>query len=259
VSGKAATDEFIHNARRVTSMRELASLLADATRIIGFDFYALNHHCALCAPDASPSSSRRAGIVALSNYPPHWIGVYVSERLMDDDPLIRASEASPVGFRWDDLDEIIPGTRRHPLFERAGRVADIGTGCTIPVNFPGQPPASAHFAVRVGRAFPSGGLEAAEIVGRVGFHAARTLARNRHSDASRTAGPNLTGRQLECILLFGKGRTEQQIGALLGISRETVKQHLKGARTAYEVSKTIQLVTRAIYSGEIRIGDLLRP
>jgi LuxR family quorum-sensing system transcriptional regulator CciR len=68
----------------------------------------------------------------------------------------------------------------------------------------------------------------------------------------------LTERQLQCTVLVGRGLTEQEIGRRLGISDETVKRHLKEARQAFEVNKSIQLVARTLYDGQITLIDLLK-
>lgn len=69
--------------------------------------------------------------------------------------------------------------------------------------------------------------------------------------------PKLTDRQVECVILVGRGHTEREISKRLGISTETVKSHLREARRAYAVTKTIQLVIALLHRGEIATRDMI--
>ena len=69
--------------------------------------------------------------------------------------------------------------------------------------------------------------------------------------------PRLSQRQLECIVLVARGKSDWEIGKILGISEETVKWHLKDARARYDVSKRVQLVTRTLFDGQVALTELL--
>ncbi|HVJ02994.1 MAG TPA: hypothetical protein VM662_12485 [Sphingomonas sp.] len=44
---------------------------------------------------------------------------------------------------------------------------------------------------------------------------------------------------------------------ILGVSRETVRQHLRQARERYGIQKRSQLAVRALYDGVISFNDVL--
>lgn len=67
----------------------------------------------------------------------------------------------------------------------------------------------------------------------------------------------LTSRQIECVALAGRGKTDWEIGKILGISEETVKRHITDARNHYDVPKRIQVVLHAIAEGIISLTDLI--
>jgi DNA-binding CsgD family transcriptional regulator len=67
----------------------------------------------------------------------------------------------------------------------------------------------------------------------------------------------LTRRQVQCTILAGRGLTEGEIAQNLGVAPGTVKRHLKDARRAYNVDKTMQLVTHALADGVFTLDDLI--
>lgn len=111
--------------------------------------------------------------------------------------------------------------------------------------------------MRPGRALPERSLHFAQLVGSFAFQAARTLVLNaRNVPVPRQRKP-LPQRQLECILLYGRGKSEWEIGAILGISQETVRKHLREVRRHYDVVNSRQAVTHAVFDGQFSIVDLV--
>ena len=95
---------FVERAKTLQSYDELASLLEEATRAMGFSYFALVHHVDL--KRASPATMR------IENYPAAWADYFVDQCLFADDPIHRACLVSGVGFNWDDVPQRIRMTRR---------------------------------------------------------------------------------------------------------------------------------------------------
>jgi LuxR family quorum-sensing system transcriptional regulator CciR len=70
--------------------------------------------------------------------------------------------------------------------------------------------------------------------------------------------PRLTDRQLDCVVLAAQGKSDGVIAQLLGISGETVHQHIETAKRRYGVASRMQLVVRALYDNLITFADTLR-
>ena len=68
----------------------------------------------------------------------------------------------------------------------------------------------------------------------------------------------LTDRQVDCVLWAARGKTDYEISVILGISHETVIQHLKMARERYGVQKRTMLAVRALFDGLISFSDILK-
>jgi hypothetical protein len=140
-------DLFEAKAALCSNDRDLGSLLGDATRELGFDYFALLHHASLARP--------RAGLIRLDTYPAGWEEEMAAQGLIGADPVHHASVRTNIGFAWTELAQLVPiGRRQGEVLARARRF-DIGDGFTVPVNVPGEPAGSCSFAVRLGCFAPS--------------------------------------------------------------------------------------------------------
>ncbi|PSJ40365.1 LuxR family transcriptional regulator [Sphingomonas deserti] len=224
---------------------------------MGFDHYALMHHVDLTHYDPSLGHMDRGEMVALSNYPQAWVEEYIRRGIVSDDPILLASQRTNVGFTWDEVPSLIDFTAAHRALTDDTRRAGLWSGYTVPAHVPGEATGSCTFAMRVGRPLPMHNLAMAQLVGAFAFQAARTMVANARPQPAPRAR-KLTDRQLQCTILVGRGLNERQIAARLGISDETVKRHLKEARQAFQVAKSVQLVTRSLHYGQISLSDLVR-
>ena len=247
---------FIDCSRRVTSAAELHDVMQSISRDMGFDHFALVHHVDLRPMGSFASQLVGNDFIVLSDYPQFWVDQYISDGIVADDPVLIASQRTNVGFAWDavpDLIKLTPSQRQ--ITERTSR-AGLINGFTVPANVPGELNGSCNFAVASGHALPRDNLAMAQLVGSFAFQAARELvARQRKIEAHEP--PRLSQRQLECIVLVARGKTDWEIGKILGVSEETVKWHLKDARARYDVPKRVQLVMRTLFDGQIALTELI--
>lgn len=219
------------------------------TRNIGFDNFALAQYV-----DVKPNDQRgMREYVALSDYPPIW-REFVFDGKYRGNPVRRCTYATALGFSWESIGKFIPLTQDDRDIVSSWSEYGIGDGYTIGSHLPGEPSGSCSFTTRPGRALPQHNLALAHLIGCFAFQAARDMV-TRHA-GERPVASLLTQRQLECIVLVGRGKTDWEIARILGISEETVKQHLKDARTRYDVSKRVQLVIRVVNEGLISLHDL---
>ncbi|KFL45176.1 helix-turn-helix transcriptional regulator [Sphingobium sp. SA2] len=84
------------------------------------------------------------------------------------------------------------------------------------------------------------------------FEAARRLQRARWAPGTKTPDiPALSQRELDCIALVGCGKGNAEIGGILNISPNTVRQYIEDAMRKYDVYKRTELVVRALFDGQI--------
>lgn len=246
MEASSVVSDLVNAVRSAETDQDLASILDAATRELGFDFFALIHHTDLRPP--SPD------IIHIDTYPADWAQRFIREGLYLDDPVLHAAARTAVGFAWADIPKIIKlsnGGRRR--LAEAGR-AGLGPGFTVPSNIPGERRGSCSFAVRPSLELPARTLLATQLVGLFAFEAARRMI---GASGHTRDLPRLSPRQRECIILAGQGKADNVIAQLLGLSENTITNYLAAARERYGVASRVQLVTCALYDGEIGFTELI--
>jgi LuxR family quorum-sensing system transcriptional regulator CciR len=239
--------EFERRAESCANDNELATLLEDASRELGFQHYAIVHSVSFRREEAS--------FISLDNYPQAWAEEFVGKLLYLDDPVLQASQRTAKAFRWTDVSRLLRIDPRHEaVLERSARYG-MGFGMTVPANVPGEPTGSCSFAVKRGKDLPEDRLRVAELIAIDAFDAGRRLRGLPHVGAV----PHLSRRQRQCVRLLAAGKTDWEIAMILGISPETTKRYVKTARQAYDVVSRAQLIARALRDGQISFDDAITP
>ncbi|WP_034161475.1 LuxR family transcriptional regulator [Sphingomonas sp. ERG5] len=231
-----------------TGPDELTDALGRVAAEIGCDFFALTHHADV---HSAPSSTIR-----LHNYPPRWVDYFDRNGLATVDPIHRASQRTVVGFAWRSVPGMIPLTSGDRRILALATDHGIGEGFTIPANVPGEVNGSCSFATAAGRPLPVGNLALAQLVGGFAFEAARRLWRVRPARGGTAA--RLTDRQRDCLIWAARGKGDWEISRILGISEETVAQHIRQACERYGVQKRTSLIIHALFDGTISFADIAR-
>lgn len=212
---------------------------------MGFRYFALTHHVDF---SLEPELAIR-----LHNYPSHWEEWFDERQLGRFDPIHRASHVASVGFHWSQVPELIRMTPGDHEVLKEARKFGIREGFTIPAHVPGEFKGSCSFAVGKDDPFPTDNILVAQLVGGLAFEAARRLSLP--ARAPTPASP-LTDRQRDCVLWAARGKTDWEIAQILGVSHETVIQHLKHARERYGVRKRAHLAVMALFDGSICFSDI---
>ena len=223
-------DRFGEAAAACSSIDDLAHLLRDVSRELGFDNFALLHHASLLHPARD--------YIRIDNYPDAWVSEMIGSGFVHHDPVHQASRFACAGFEWTDIGRLIALRAPEKQILERGRHFGLGEGFTVPVNVPGEPAGSCSFAVRSGKKLPRLRLLLAELIGARAFSAARRLK----NFPKVRARPHLSRREVQCLRLVAAGKTDWEIAHILDISVETARQYLKHARSAYDAVTRAQLV-----------------
>jgi LuxR family quorum-sensing system transcriptional regulator CciR len=233
---------FADGLRRAASVEELSALLGEIAKRLGFSYHALVHHADLANPP------RR--FIFLQNYPPRWVEAYAHGGLHRLDPAQRLASSRPGSFAWHDL-PALSGLETRMM--DAAQAAGLGDGFTVPLHAPGERAASCSFATAAGEPLPERALLAAELLAHVAFAVLFDLL---HPE--RTAfPPRLSARQVDCVTLMAQGKTDWEIGAILGLGEETVTSYLKAARQRFGVARRTQLAIAAVSCGLIGFDEVV--
>lgn len=238
--------EYAQRLNEARDHRALADVLEAACLEMGCTFFALTHHVDFAA---SVGDGLR-----LHNYPEDWSIWFDENRLGTVDPIHRASHLTARGFCWHEVPGLIRlSAADEKVLERARRHG-IGDGFTIPANVPGEALGSCTFATVAGKEMPDEWVHFAQWIGLFAFEAARRIDRIRPFDDI----PVLTERQSECAVWVGRGKTDWEIAQIIGVSRETIIDHMRNARSRYDTPSRTGIVVRALFDGSISFADIFR-
>jgi LuxR family transcriptional regulator, quorum-sensing system regulator CciR len=250
MDGMHEIQQFVDASRASTTMEELENHLAAIVRDMGFDFYALMQRLDLRLHD-------RNTVVALENYPDCFAELFVTSGLYRIDPVLIASERSVAAFEWSQVPSMIDLSSDQRWILETGAREGLSDGYTIPFHVPGEASGSCTFAVRPGRPLPRANLIMARIIGTFAFEAAYSIAQSKRAGDNSRTRTKLTNRQLQCIELVAKGKSDWEIGQILNLKEATVRGHVEDARTKYNVKRRVQLVLRAIQDGHLSWSDAM--
>lgn len=241
---------FVREAGKSTKLEDLYSLMEGTVHALGFDYFALGHH-------VNVTSNNQ---VQIGNYPSAWMETLHERAYIFDDPVLMACQTTAAGFRWDEVPNMINVTKRQENILRCASKAGMGDGFTVPIHIPGECAGSCSFAVRTGRELDEEVLPSAQYVGCFAFEAARRLVRKSGSQRRRddtAQPPTLTNRQLDCVVLVAQGKSDGDVAQLLGISADTVHQHIEAAKQRFGVATRTQLVVRTLFDNQLAFQDVM--
>ena len=238
-------DVFFRPLRSARNLDDIGNVLQDVCRLVGARYYAITQH-------VDPHEYGSQGF-RIHNYPEGWALWFDDQRLGRVDPVHRASQKSLIGFRWSSVPTLISLSPRDGQILDAARGFGLGGGFTVPANVPGEMLGSCSFVAANDDDLDESVLPYAQLAGQFAFETVRRM-----SGPRRTPAAALTDRQLECILWVGRGKTDWEIAQILGVSPNTVIEHLRNARARYAASSRAMLPVRALFDGALSFADIFR-
>ena len=237
--------DFALAAGSVRDIGQLRALLRDGVWALGF------HHFLL---------QGAMGQVWLADLPQDWVAAPGAF----SDAVLTTAALSYAPFLWSDISRLTALTPAQSGFIDAAYAAGVGAAVTVPVHrardadhggsysvFAG----CCSFMMKTGVPLPLSSLAAAHYVGALAFDAAENLRHAQSEGAPR--GPHLTPRQRDCVVLVAQGKSDWEIGQLLGISESTVHKHIEDAKRRFSVSTRIQLVVRSLFDARLTFADVM--
>jgi LuxR family quorum-sensing system transcriptional regulator CciR len=239
---------FVDRAKRASELAEVDDLLREITRELGFDYFALLH---ALRPNATPADT-----VHLTNYPGNWVDQVQERAYWVDDPVFAVCELADAGFEWRDIPTLVSLSQRQRDVMRNAATEGLRNGFTVPIPKGGSIVALCSFATGSDDPLSPVNAAAAQGIGWFAFEAVRRIAIA--SPPPRNAAPGLTPRQLDCVVLYARGKSDSVIADLLGISPKTANEHIETAKRRYGVATRQQLLTRVLWHGQLSFADILQ-
>lgn len=247
----ADVQAFVRSVREAGDLSAVDALLSEAATEFGFDHYGLTH-VERAGSSASPTY--------LSNFPEGWLSSIRSSQLYVHDPVLMASERSAAAFAWEELPRILRRlTTKQKRYMAEAERAGLSEGFTVPLHIPGEASGVCSFATNRNRSLPRASLPAAQYLSCFAFESVRNLVVAAPPVAEVAEEiPRLTQRQLDCLVLVARGKSDWVAGKLLDISPETVRMHVNLAKDRFGVSSRTELVVRALFYGQLSFADVMQ-
>jgi LuxR family quorum-sensing system transcriptional regulator CciR len=210
---------------------------------LGFRYFAL---CSHVDPERRPK-----GAIILHNYPAAWAERHRRLKYSRRDPVFLRAREQSLAFLWEDpaFLALLDPDQRAILDDAAAH--GLKHGATIPLHGPHRYSASCSVVAETG-------LLSTELV-----HQATWFAAYAYDAGRRIAGPmdkrprhRLPRRERQTLELVALGKSDEEIGAILGIDAATAHGYIESAKRRLNATKRTHAVAYAIYTEAINLEDV---
>jgi LuxR family transcriptional activator of conjugal transfer of Ti plasmids len=237
VNSDQAALAFFQDAIRVTTLAELTESFSRAAEAAGFSMGTCYH----VATPGQPVAMRYLFGWNMSGWGAH----YAEARLSRYDPAVQSVFTSPQAFTWLDVEQRTSNKAALGVFDQARTFGAIG-GLVVPIHGPlGEVMAVTLISEHHREIDPQT---------RMNMQVAATIFASRGlalAEIEREASPDpgLSRREIQCVFWINEGKTDWEIGVILGISEDTVAFHLKNVKAKLGVARRSQIPISAWLRG----------
>lgn len=238
--------DFIEAAEGCASLADLQTCLSKVLNEFGASQFTL------MAMSPQPSNGARRPVSLSEATPPEWRRRYGEKRYFNSDIVAHAVVHQPDAFTWEDLPlEHLSATAKS-VFNEGREIMKVKGSLVIPTHDArgvagyislffddGSPDISLHRALK--------------LIAIYALEKAKEL-KGLEPDRFGWDGPcPLTPRQREALAFMATGKTDWEIGVILGIAQKTASNHLEAVRKQLGVVTRAQAVGVAVNRGWITI------
>jgi LuxR family quorum sensing-dependent transcriptional regulator len=232
---------FLRSLDRTGNTEEVGRLLVSE-----FAAHGVAHAMAGTVPRKGTPARQQNGHVLVNTFPEEWGRRYLARGYAFHDPTVRHLSDSTVPFAWSDLAGRLgddPAARR--VMDEAGEFR-LRDGITVPLmtrdgDVAGFSLSGEHMAISPADR---------PMIHLIATYAFGHLLRLRGSDGAARAA-RLAPREREALQWAAEGKTDWEIGEVMGISTHGVDFHLRSARNKLGTTNRTQAVAVALRRGLI--------
>lgn len=237
------------HAKLVRAARSDVEILArtcDAVAELGFNRLAILHAQWFTCPGSR--------MIFVHNFR-EWGHIFVDRRYYRRDPALLMSQRTNRPFTWAEMQRRYPPDRMQKRILREAGHHGLRVGFTVPMSVPGEPSGCCSFATDSCELPPAAHCRAAAWIAHEAFEHARRL--HGYPVPIDESAPHLAPRMLECLRWAVIGRTDEQIGLIMGAKVSTIRSYMAGLRRAFGVCSRTELARAAQRAGLIGIEDAI--
>jgi LuxR family transcriptional regulator, quorum-sensing system regulator BjaR1 len=229
--------DFLEKLESLQTAQETRDFIEQSTDRFGFTSIAIAR--------APKPNERMEDCIYLNNRRNDFLDEYFGEDQAKNDPVVLQILRSTVPYTWHNLLEA-DYTREQKEVVLNARNYGMHSGYVVPVYAPNRYKALVSFA----------GAEKHH--SRDELAAARIFALAAHNklhsfNHQPPPPPRLTPRERECLTWVAIGKTDDEIGMILGLSAKTIYAHIEKAKFKLNANNRTYAVVKAIRAGELEI------
>ena len=244
-------DPFDH-ALSFLEYRERSSRVADLQHAFQRNLETLGFRYFACSSHVDPLHSNQE--IMVLNYPQAWIECYSEQQLHLIDPVFRRADRSRRPFYWDEPEFRAGLSAKQRKMQALARDFGVAHGFTIPIH---SPLSTASCSVVPDS--PRIGARTYYAIELMAIHLFDRVARLQRPQEVLDRVPDLSPRERQCLLLAAQGKSDAEVGMLLGIRQCTAHNYIESAKKRFAMCTRIQAVVYALGTRQIRLEDLMRP
>jgi len=238
--------EFIEAAERCATLSELQNLLTESLAAFGATQFTL------MALAKNPNNGARSPLPLSEATSREWASRYGERRYFNSDAVIHTALRSSTPFAWTDLDIKQLSSSAKTVLNEGREILKMEACLVIPTHdaagfagfvslfFPDEPPDQAMH-------------KALKLMAIYALEKAKELQGVEPDKVGWDCACPLTARQRESIAFLAAGKTDWEIGAILGIAEKTANHHFEAAKRQLNVATRAQAVAVAVHRGWVTI------
>lgn len=192
--------------------------------------------------------ARNSRLVSIpwSEFPPGYLDIYKAKEWDKIDPVVQHLQTARTPFRWTEACRGPSPTQR--IFFEQCRELRVHSGITIPIHGPGREVDLISLSLR-----EKSGASPERTTYVYMLAVQYWLKYCELVDGRGTDPTGLTGQEIECLRWCKEGKTNWEIGEILGISQKTVEFHVGNTMKKLGASNRITAVIMGIKNGIISL------
>ncbi|MGO8952881.1 MAG: LuxR family transcriptional regulator [Rhodomicrobium sp.] len=236
--------DFIDGLAAAAAESEVYGLLWPKLAAFGFSNFAI--------ADMPPPSSKLDTHVILNGWSKSWYAHYMSQNLYPIDPVARRLRESVLPFFWHEMD--LTGDDSTDARRVMDEASEFGLkyGFSVPIH--GANGSQACVTMGGERiSVPPRGREAIHLMAIYAHSHASALRAEWQKHRVPAPRPSLTKREREVLRWVAAGKSDWEIGEILGISEDTAFAHVRNSTRKLRAMTRTHAVALALLAGEIAI------
>ncbi|ESQ80499.1 LuxR family transcriptional regulator [Asticcacaulis sp. YBE204] len=238
-------EDFVQDTSEITSREKLYEVFREAMGELGYD----RVNFSIGRDQDIPASDMGFGL--LSNYPVDWQNYYTEKNFVKIDPVFRCAVSQYGPFRWSDLERKLRLSDKQIRFLRMGEEAGLNNGIGIPFNGPRLQIAGVGLATSAKQIKPYAKLDLISAYCNQFYTVYKRIVAKSHGLTPEMAV--LSSREREILTWVAHGKTDDDIGCILGISSNTVDYHIRNIYGKLGVNNRVVAAIKGISNGFIEL------